>query len=124
GRRSPPAAARPRPPTGPSPRLHKLLPPLLALMIPVAVLGIYLQLGHPGLPSAPFRPGAVQPREPAIDIPGLVAAARARAAAQPDDPDAQAALGEALTLEADGTVTVPAAAAFKKAFQRRPDDPR
>jgi cytochrome c-type biogenesis protein CcmH len=118
------AADQTKVPIGASPLLHKLLPPLLALMIPVVVLGIYLQLGHPGLPSAPFRPGTSAPREPTIDIPGLVAAARTRAAAQPDDPDAQAALGEALTLEADGTVTAPAVEAFKKAFQRRPDDPR
>jgi cytochrome c-type biogenesis protein CcmH len=106
------------------PALHKFLPPMLALGIPLIVLGVYLQLGHPGLPSAPFTPGASAPAEPAIDIPRLLAAARARVAASPDDPEAQAMLGEALTLEADGTVTQPAVEAFRKALQSRPDDPR
>ena len=49
--------------------------------------------------------------------------ARASAAA-PDDPDAQSALGEALTLEADGTVTPPALEAFTRRSAGRPDDAR
>ena len=53
-----------------------------------------------------------------------MAAARARLAAQPDDPEALSALGEALTLEADGTVTPPAVEAFNKALANQPDDPR
>src|SRR5882672_10985514 len=37
-----------------SPTLHKLLPPALALAIPLLALGLYLQVGRPGLPSSPF----------------------------------------------------------------------
>ena len=105
-------------------RLHKLLPPALALIIPVVTLGLYLDLGRPGLPSAPFVPGAVPDAPPPVDLPRLVAEAKARAAAQPEDAEVQASLGEALTLEADGTVTQPALEAFRKAFRRDPGDPR
>jgi cytochrome c-type biogenesis protein CcmH len=108
----------------PSATLHRLLPPALALAIPLLALGFYLQLGHPGLPSAPFASGARPAAEPQMDIARLVAEARSRAQAQPDDPDAQAALGEALTLEADGTVTEPALQAFNKALRGNPGDPR
>ena len=110
---------------GASPVLHKFLPPALALVLPLLALGVYLQVGRPGVPAAPFaaRPAAPAAAEP-MDLPRLVAAARARAAAWPDDPDAQSALGEALTLEADGTVTAPAVEAFGKALTAQPDDPR
>jgi cytochrome c-type biogenesis protein CcmH len=108
-----------------SPTLHKLLPPALALLIPLLALGLYLQIGHPGVPSAPFVAGARPPAEqPPLDIAGMVAAARARVAAQPDDPDAQSTLGEALTVEADGTVPPSAVEAFTKALAARPGDPR
>ena len=114
---SPPAA---------SPALHKFLPPALALAIPLLALGLYLQVGRPGLPAQPFVAGRQPPA--AIDEPfslaKLLAAARARVAAQPDDPEALSALGEALTLEADGTVYKPAVDAFNKALVARPDDPR
>jgi cytochrome c-type biogenesis protein CcmH len=108
-----------------SPTLHKLLPPALALGIPLLALGLYLQVGRPGLPAAPFVAGAkpTQPSEP-LSLAKLLADARARVAAQPTDPDAQSALGEALTLEADGTVTQPAIDAFNKALSARLDDPR
>ena len=115
-----PAASSP----GTSSALNKLLPPALALLIPLLALGIYLQVGHPGLPSAPFVPGTRAPAEPTPDIPRLLAAARARVAATPDDADAQSALGEALTLDANGTVTQPAIEAFTKALRRQPDDAR
>jgi cytochrome c-type biogenesis protein CcmH len=59
-----------------------------------------------------------------MDIARLVAEARAHAQARPDDPDAQSALGEALTLEADGTVTEPAIDAFNKALRGNPGEPR
>src|SRR5215471_21745233 len=39
------AADQVKAPSGASPLMHKVLPPLLAFLIPVAVLGIYLQLG-------------------------------------------------------------------------------
>ncbi len=112
-----------------SPTLHKLLPPALALAIPLLALGLYLQVGRPRLPSSPFGAPVVagakpaQPNEP-LSIAKLLADARARVAAQPADPDAQSALGEALTLEADGTVTAPAIEAFNKALSGQPDDPR
>jgi cytochrome c-type biogenesis protein CcmH len=110
--------------TKPAATLHKLLPPALALALPLLALGLYLQLGHPGLPSAPFAPGNAPAADPQMDIARQLAEARAQAAARPDDPDAQSALGEALTLEADGTVTQPALEAFNKALQRNPGDPR
>jgi cytochrome c-type biogenesis protein CcmH len=111
--------------------LHKLLPPALALIIPLLALGLYLQVGRPGLPAAPFIAGKQQPAatdEP-LSLEKLLAAARARVANQPDDPDALSALGEALTLEANGTVTQPAVDAFNKALalsrqEGQPDDPR
>jgi cytochrome c-type biogenesis protein CcmH len=108
----------------PSSALHKLLPPVLALAIPLLSLAVYLQLGHPGLPSAPFASGERPAAEPQMNIARLVAEARARARARPDDPDAQSALGEALTLEADGTVTEPAVDAFNKALRVNPGEPR
>jgi cytochrome c-type biogenesis protein CcmH len=109
----------------PSPVLHRLLPPVLALAVPLIALGLYLKIGHPGLPAAPFVGGAPPPAPgQQLDVQGLVAAARARADRQPDDPDAQAALGEALTLEADGTVTPAAVEAFGKALARQPGEAR
>ncbi len=108
-----------------SPTLHKFLPPALALAIPLLALGLYLQVGRPGLPAAPFVAGAKPtPADEPLSLAKLLADARTRVAAQPADPDAQSALGEALTLEADGTVTTPAVEAFNKALSARPDDPR
>jgi cytochrome c-type biogenesis protein CcmH len=106
--------------------LHKVLPPVLALAIPLLALGLYLQTGRPGLPAAPFAAGQPPPAsadEP-FSVEKLLAAARARLAAQPDDPEALSALGEALTLEANGTVTRPAVESFNKALAAQPDDPR
>jgi cytochrome c-type biogenesis protein CcmH len=106
--------------------LHKVLPPVLALLIPLLALGLYLQTGRPGLPAAPFaaaKPPPASADEP-FSVEKLLAAARARLAAQPDDPEALSALGEALTLEANGTVTRPAVDAFNKALAAQPDDPR
>jgi cytochrome c-type biogenesis protein CcmH len=115
----------PPPPARTDATLHKFLPPALALAIPLLALGLYLQTGHPGLPAAPFVAGKQAPAadEP-FSVEKLLAAARARVAAQPDDPDALSALGEALTLEANGTVTRPAVEAFTKALANQPDDPR
>jgi len=107
--------------------LHRFLPPALALLIPLLALGVYLNVGRPGLPAAPFGP------RPAMDHPNpnepmtaerLLAEARARLAEAPNDPDALSALGEALTLEADGTVTAPAIEAFNKSLAQRPEDAR
>src|SRR5262249_17137504 len=81
--------AQASPAAKPSPTLHRLLPPVLALATPLLSLAVYLQLGHPGLPSAPFGSGGRPAAEPQMDIARLVAEARARAQAQLDDPDAQ-----------------------------------
>jgi cytochrome c-type biogenesis protein CcmH len=104
--------------------LHRVLPPALALAIPLLALGLYLKVGHPGLPAAPFVAGARPPAEQPMDVAQLVAQARARAAAEPDSAEVQSALGEALTLEADGTVTPGAAEAFNKAIALQPGDAR
>jgi cytochrome c-type biogenesis protein CcmH len=118
------AADQAKPASGGSILLHRLLPPALALAIPLLTLVLYLRIGHPGLPAAPFVAGAKSPAEQTIDVPRLVAEARARVAANPDDADAQSALGEALTLEADGTVTPAAVEAFNKALARQPSEAR
>ncbi len=104
-----------------SPTLHKFLPPALALAIPLLALGLYLQVGRPGLPSSPFGAPVVAgakptPADEPLSLAKLLADARARVAAQPTDPDAQSALG-------------PAVEAFNKALalmrqEGRPDDPR
>ena len=107
--------------------LHRFLPPALALLIPLLALGVYLQIGRPGLPAAPFSAErtALHPDPNAsVTVEQMLAHARARVAEQPNDPDANAALGEALVLEADGTVTPDALKAFDKALAGRPDDPR
>lgn len=107
--------------------LHRFLPPVLALVIPLLALGIYLNVGRPGLPAEPFasRPASEHPNpnEP-ITAERMLAEARARLAEDPDDPEALAELGEALVLEADGTVTPDAVAALTRALAKRPDNPR
>lgn len=113
--------------------LHKFLPPALSLLVPLVALGVYIQVGRPGLPAAPFaasqRAAHAEPARQQVDVARLLAEARARLDKEPDDPDALAALGEGLTLEADGTVTQPAVQAFTRALtllekSGAPDDPR
>jgi cytochrome c-type biogenesis protein CcmH len=112
--------------------LQRILPPVLSLAVPLLALGLYLQLGRPGLPAQPYfaRTDRTAPAAAATagatpaDLAKMVAAARAHAAAQPDDADAQSALGEALTMEAQGVVTQPAVDAFTRALKLQPDDPR
>jgi cytochrome c-type biogenesis protein CcmH len=118
------AADLARPAITTSSTLHRLLPPALALVIPLLALGLYLKIGHPGLPAAPFVAGARPPAEQPMDVARLVAEARAIAAEQPNNAEAQSALGEALTLEADGTVTPAAVEAFNKAVALQPNDAR
>ncbi|MFI5000089.1 MAG: c-type cytochrome biogenesis protein CcmI [Reyranellales bacterium] len=105
--------------------LQRFLPPALALLIPLFALGIYLEIGRPGLSAAPFQarvaPAAPQ-RQPTLAE--VLAEARARVAQKPDDPEALSVLGEALTAEADGTVTQPAVEAFNKALAAQPNDAR
>ncbi|TAJ24328.1 MAG: c-type cytochrome biogenesis protein CcmI [Reyranella sp.] len=109
-----------------SPVLQKWLPPALSLFVPLLALGLYLQVGRPGLPSAPFASDRIaeHPAPQQLDVPRLLAEARARLAQDPDDADALAALGEGLTLEAGGTVTQAAAEALRRAIAKAPDDPR
>src|SRR5262249_41261484 len=112
--------------SGPAPSapLHRFLPPALCLLIPLFALGLYLSIGHPGLPSAPFRPGTALPEAPASRVAEVIAAARQKLAQNPDDPQALSALAEALTVEAGGVVTPDALNALNKALARNPDHPR
>src|SRR5260370_15392613 len=55
------ADAAPAAPAASSPALHKFLPPALALAIPLLALGLYLQVGRPGLPAAPLLAGKPPP---------------------------------------------------------------
>ncbi len=118
------AAAAAKTTAAPPDALHRLLPPALALAIPLLALGLYLKVGHPGVPAQPFVAGAKPPAEQSLDVAQLVAQARARVAAEPNNADTQSALGEALTLEADGTVTPAAVEAFNKALALQPGDAR
>src|SRR5262249_20796656 len=104
--------------------LNRFLAPALCLLIPLFALGLYLQIGHPGLPSAPFKPGNALPEAPASRVAEVIASARARLAQTRDDPQALSALGEALTVEAGGVVTPAALEALNKALAKNPDDPR
>jgi cytochrome c-type biogenesis protein CcmH len=116
----------------PAATLHRYLPPALCLLVPAFALGLYLDIGQPGLPSAPFIPRApstsgVPTTAPAGESPALaqqIAAARKRLEATPDDPATLSALGELLTEQADGVVPQPAVDAFTKALSAHPDDPR
>jgi len=110
-----------------SPALHKWLPPVLSLAVPLLALGLYLMVGRPGLPAAPFGGARVADHAAPgqqLDVPRLIADARARLEKDPDDPDALSALAEGLTLEAGGTVTQPAVEALRRALAKNPDDPR
>ena len=106
--------------------LHRLLPPALCLLVPALALLVYLQIGTPGLPAQPFAHRAATPAAPesAPPIGNQLAAARQQLTANPDDPQLLSALGELLTLEAQGTVTQPAVDAFTRALKFVPDDPR
>ncbi len=108
---------------GPS-ALQRFLPPALCLAIPLLALGVYLQIGKPGLPSARFVPHAAAPAQPGETLAPEIAAAKKAAAERPDDPEAQSGLGEALTMEADGVVTQPAVEAFTRALKAQPGDAR
>ncbi len=99
--------------------LHRLLPPALSLVVPLFALGLYLQLGAPGLVPQP-APVLAEPGGPVLDLTHL----RQRAAQNPDDAEAHSALGEALTLEADGTVTPEALTALRRALMLAPGNPR
>jgi cytochrome c-type biogenesis protein CcmH len=106
------------------PTLNRFLAPALCVVIPLFALGLYLSIGHPGLPSAPFKPDRTLPEAPAPRVAEVIGVARARLAQDPDDPHALSALAEALTVEAGGTVTQAAVEALTKALAKNPDDPR
>ena len=112
----------------PTAALHRFLPPALCLLIPAFALGLYLQIGDPGLPSAPFAPHpqapAGAPHETAPSLDQLVASARARLKDKPDDPEALSALGELLTQQAQGVVPQPAVDLFRRALDKQPGDAR
>jgi cytochrome c-type biogenesis protein CcmH len=112
----------------PAAALHRFLPPALCLLIPAFALGLYLQIGDPGLPSAPFVPHptapAGTPTETGPSLDQRIASARARLKDKPDDPEALSALGELLTQQAQGVVPQPAVDLFRRALERQPGDPR
>jgi cytochrome c-type biogenesis protein CcmH len=105
---------------------HRFLTPALCLAIPLFALGLYLRIGQPGLPAAPFAarsaPSATQAE--AQDVTKAIATLRARLAQQPDDAESLSALGEALTAEADGVVTPEAQGLLRRALTANPDDAR
>ena len=99
---------------------HRFLTPALCLAVPLFALGLYLDIGTPGLPSAPFVARSAPPAAtPTVDekkaLAQAIATLRARLAQQPDDAEALSALGEALTQQADGVVTPDAQAALRRA---------
>jgi cytochrome c-type biogenesis protein CcmH len=104
--------------------LHRFLPPALCLAVPLVALGLYLQIGRPGLPASPFAQHAAAPAPRAEDPAATIAAIKKQAAEHPDDPDALSALGEALTIEAQGVVTQPAVQALTRALTLQPNDAR
>lgn len=112
----------------PAAALHRFLPPALCLLIPAFALGLYLQIGDPGLPSAPFVPHpqapASAPHETGPSLDQLVASARTRLKDKPDDPEALSALGELLTQQAQGVVPQPAVDLFRRALDKQPGDAR
>lgn len=115
------------PPPRPDATLHRLLPPVLCLLIPALALGLYLKIGQPGLPSAPFVPHPGRPAAAPQQGPTLaqeIARLRERLKQAPDDPETLSALGELLTQEADGIVPQPAVDAFTKVLAKQPGDAR
>jgi cytochrome c-type biogenesis protein CcmH len=92
--------------------------------VPLVALGLYLQIGRPGLPASPFAQHAAAPAPRAEDPAATIAAIKKQAAEHPDDPDALSALGEALTIEAQGVVTQPAVQALTRALTLQPNDAR
>jgi cytochrome c-type biogenesis protein CcmH len=111
---------------GASASWHRFLVPALCLAIPLFALGLYLRIGQPGLPAAPFvaRSAPAPDAAPRLDIPRAIATLRARLADKPDDVETLSALGEALTHQADGVVTPEAQGLLRRALDKNPDDAR
>src|SRR5258708_20267529 len=74
------------------PTLNRFLAPALCLVIPLFALGLYLQIGHPGLPSAPYLPDSALPEAPAARLAEVIPSARARLRTKPHDPQRPPAL--------------------------------
>ena len=121
-------------PAGDRTAWHRFLTPALCLAVPLFALGLYLQIGAPGLKSVPFVARSSPATAPATDesassamraeLVRAIAAVRARLAQQPDDPEALGALGELLTRQADGVVTPEAQLSLRRALEKTPADPR
>jgi cytochrome c-type biogenesis protein CcmH len=107
---------------------HRFLPPALCLLIPAFVLGLYLWIGQPGVPSAPFVPRphapATAPPQTGPSLDQQIAAARTRLKETPDHPETLSALGELLTQQVDGVVPEPAVDLFRRALAKQPNDAR
>ncbi len=105
---------------------HRFLTPALCLLIPLFALGLYLQLGQPGLPAAPFEALKPQVDRKSVQVAALRTSAQFREllAQEGEQPEYLSGLGEALTYEADGVVTQPAQDAFRRALAKTQDDPR
>ena len=107
---------------------HRFLPPALCLLIPAFALGLYLRIGQPGVPSAPFVPhphaSATAPPQTGLSLDQQIAAAHARLKETPDDPETLSVLGELLTQQTDGVVPEPAVDLFRRAFAKQRDDAR
>jgi cytochrome c-type biogenesis protein CcmH len=112
----------------PAAALHRFLPPVLYLLIPAFALGLYLQIGQPGVASTPFipqsQPPAGAPQEQGPTLADEIAAAREWLKKAPDDPELLSVLGELLTQRADGIVPLAAVDAFQRALQKQPGDAR
>jgi cytochrome c-type biogenesis protein CcmH len=87
----------------------------MAVVLPLAAFGLYLQVGSPGLPGAPARTAETAPMSPQLQ------AMEAAVAKAPTDPDAWRALGEAL-MEAGQPAD--AANAFGRAVALGDKDPK
>ena len=118
--------------TGAAPRpaaaWRRFLPPALCLLIPAFASGLYLRIGQPSVPSAPFVPhphaSATAPPQTGPSLDQQIAATRALLKETPDDPEILSVLGELLTRQADGVVPQPAVDLFRRALAKQPDDAR
>ncbi|TXL76004.1 c-type cytochrome biogenesis protein CcmI [Vineibacter terrae] len=106
--------------TMPVPPRRRFLPTAIAILVPVAALGIYFQTGRPELPAQPF---AERPKPPAPSVADagpmeMVRRLRERVEKDPKDVEARLALGRAQL--AVGRVA-DAVESFRAAQQAAPD---
>ena len=104
----------------PVPQRRRFLPTAIAILVPLAALGIYFQIGHPELPSQPFaeRPRPPEPKVADAAPMEMVRRLRERIEKDPKDIEAHLALGRAQL--AIGRVKE-AVSAFRAAQQVAPD---